>query len=36
MYRGRIGEVIEEHLTVHGAVLRRWLEALQRQAAAED
>lgn len=29
MYRGRIGEEIEERLASHAAVLRRWLEALK-------
>jgi hypothetical protein len=33
MYRGKIGEEIEERLAVHAAVLRRWLEALQRNLA---
>ena len=35
MYRGEIGAEIEEHLTSHAALLRRWLEALKRHAAAE-
>jgi Nucleotidyltransferase substrate binding protein like len=34
MYRGQIGEEIEERLAAHAAVLRRWLEALQRQAGS--
>ena len=34
MYRGEIGAQIEERLAGHTAVLRRWLEALQRSAAA--
>jgi uncharacterized protein YutE (UPF0331/DUF86 family) len=34
MYRGQLGEEIEERLTNHAAVLRRWLDALQLQAAA--
>jgi hypothetical protein len=33
MYRGKIGEEIEERLAAHAAVLRRWLEALQRNIA---
>lgn len=35
MYRGKIGEEIEEGLAAHAAVLRRWLGALQKRAAAE-
>ena len=35
MYRGEIGEEIEEHLVAHAALLRRWLEAL-RERAADD
>jgi uncharacterized protein YutE (UPF0331/DUF86 family) len=35
MYRGDIGAEIGERLAGHAAVLRRWLEALQRRAAAE-
>jgi uncharacterized protein YutE (UPF0331/DUF86 family) len=35
MYRGQIGADIDERLTRHAAVLRRWLEALQRRAATE-
>jgi hypothetical protein len=34
MYRDRIGEEIAEHLAAHAAVLRRWLEPLQREATA--
>jgi hypothetical protein len=33
MYRGKIGEDIEERLAGHAAVLRRWLEALQQGTA---
>jgi len=29
MYRGEIGHEIEEHLTAHAAVLRRWVDALK-------
>lgn len=35
MYRGRIGADIDERLSRHAAALRRWLEALQKRAAAE-
>jgi uncharacterized protein YutE (UPF0331/DUF86 family) len=35
MYRGQIGADIDERLSGHAAVLRRWLEALQKQSAAE-
>jgi len=35
MYRGEIGAEIGERLAGHAAVLRRWLEALQKRAAAE-
>jgi uncharacterized protein YutE (UPF0331/DUF86 family) len=35
MYRGRIGAEIDERLAGHAALLRRWLEALQRCAAGE-
>jgi len=31
---GEIGAEIEERLAAHAALLRRWLDALQRQAAA--
>ncbi len=34
MYRGQIGEEIEQHLAAHAALLRRWLTALQARAAA--
>ena len=34
MYRGQIGEEIEERLAAHAALLRRWLDALQHAAAA--
>ena len=33
MYRDQVGQQIEAHLTAHAALLRRWLEALQRRAA---
>ncbi len=33
MYRGKIGEEIEERLAGHAAVLRRWLDALRERAA---
>jgi hypothetical protein len=32
---GRIGEAVASHLADHTVVLRRWLDALQRRAAAE-
>jgi uncharacterized protein YutE (UPF0331/DUF86 family) len=35
MYRQAIGEAVASHLAGHAAVLRRWLEALRRHAAAE-
>src|ERR1700730_10368375 len=35
MYRGEIGAEIEARLAAHAALLRRWLEALQRHTAAE-
>jgi hypothetical protein len=35
MYRDQVGQQIEGHLAAHAALLRRWLEALQRRAAAE-
>lgn len=35
MYRGRIGAEINERLAGHAALLRRWLEALQKRAAVE-
>jgi uncharacterized protein YutE (UPF0331/DUF86 family) len=35
MYRGRIGAEIDERLAGHAALLRRWIEALQRRAAGE-
>jgi uncharacterized protein YutE (UPF0331/DUF86 family) len=34
MYRGRIGEDIEERLAGHAAVLHRWLDALKERAAS--
>jgi hypothetical protein len=33
MYRGQIGEEIEQRLAGHAAVLRRWLDALRERAA---
>ena len=33
MYRDQVGQQIEEHLAAHAALLRRWLEALQKRAA---
>jgi uncharacterized protein YutE (UPF0331/DUF86 family) len=36
MYRGEIGAEIAQHLASHATLLRRWLEALQRRAAASD
>jgi uncharacterized protein YutE (UPF0331/DUF86 family) len=33
MYRGQIGEAIEQHLPGHAALLHRWLEALKQRAA---
>ena len=35
MYRGQIGADIDERLSGHAAVLRRWLDALQKRAAAQ-
>ena len=35
MYRDQVGHQIEARLAAHAALLRRWLEALQRRAAAE-
>ena len=35
MYRGEVGEVIEQHLAAHAALLHRWLDALQEQAASD-
>ena len=35
MYRGQIGAEIDERLAGHAALLRRWLAALRRHAAAE-
>lgn len=34
MYRGRIGEEIQERLADHAAVLRRWLDALKTRDSA--
>ena len=36
MYRGQLGEEIEQRLAGHAALLRRWLEALRRRAAESD
>jgi len=36
MYRGRIGAEIDERLAGHAALLGRWLEPLQRCAAATE
>lgn len=36
MYRGRIGEEIQERLAAHTALLRRWLAELQRRATPDD
>ena len=35
MYRGEIGVEIEARLAGHAALLRRWLDAMQKRAAAE-
>ncbi len=35
MYRRAIGEAVASHLADHAMRLRRWLDALQRRAAAE-
>ena len=35
MYRGQIGAEINERLTAHAAVLRRWLEVRKNRAAVE-
>jgi uncharacterized protein YutE (UPF0331/DUF86 family) len=35
MYRDQVGQRIERRLAAHAGLLRRWLEALQRRAAAE-
>jgi hypothetical protein len=35
MYRDQVGHRIERQLAAHAALLRRWLEALQKRAAAE-
>lgn len=34
MYRDQVGQQIERHFAAHAALLRRWLEALQKRAAA--
>ena len=36
MYRDQVGQRIEEHLAPHAALLRHWLEALQRRANAAE
>lgn len=36
MYRGQIGAEIEERLTSHVIVLRRWLDVLRQRAAERD
>lgn len=36
MYRGNIGQEIGGQVAAHAAVLRRWLGALQRRAAAPE
>ena len=36
MYRDQVGQRIEEHLASHAALLRHWLEALQRRANAAE
>jgi len=36
MYRDQVGQQIEAHLAARAALLRRWLGALQRRAAAGD
>jgi uncharacterized protein YutE (UPF0331/DUF86 family) len=36
MYRGQLGAEIEERLAVHAALLRRWLDALNRRAETSD
>ena len=35
MYRSQVGQQIEGRLAAHAALLRRWLDALQRRAAAD-
>lgn len=35
MYRGRIGEEIEQRLAGHAAVLHRWLDVLKERAAGD-
>lgn len=35
MYRGEIGEEIEDHMASHVALLRRWLDALKERAASD-
>ena len=35
MYRNQVGQQIEQHLTADAALLRRWLEALQKRAAVD-
>jgi uncharacterized protein YutE (UPF0331/DUF86 family) len=36
MYRGQLGQEIEQRLAGHAALLRRWLDALAARAAAMD
>lgn len=36
MYRGKIGEEIQERLTAHVALLRRWLAALRLRVEPEN
>ncbi len=35
MYRGEIGDQIEEHVPAHAALLYRWLDALKVRAASD-
>jgi uncharacterized protein YutE (UPF0331/DUF86 family) len=36
MYRDAVGEEIERQLAAHAALLRRWLDALQKRAAVDN
>lgn len=36
MYRGQLGEEIEQRLRAHAALLRRWLDALKQRAVIGD
>jgi len=36
MYRGKIGDEIEERLAAHAALLHRWLDALKERAVAAE